>query len=35
MVEGRNESKKEIGIDKPATFDGSQKKVETFIQECR
>ena len=35
MVEGRNESNKEIGINEPMAFDGSQKKVETFIQECR
>ena len=35
MVEGRNESNKEIGINKPTAFDGSRKKVETFIQECR
>ena len=35
MVEGRNESNKEIGINKPTAFDGSRKKVEMFIQECR
>ena len=34
-VEERNESNKEIGINKPTVFDGSWKKVETFIQECR
>ena len=35
MVEGRNKSNKEIGINKPMAFDGCWKKVETFIQECR
>ena len=35
MVEGRNESNKEIEINKPTAFYGSRKKVETFIQECR
>ena len=35
MVEGRNEPNKEIGINKPTAFDGSRKKVEMFIQECR
>ena len=35
MVEGRNESNKKIGINKLTAFDGSRKKVETFIQERR
>ena len=26
---------KEFGLDKPTPFDGNQKKVESFIQECR
>ena len=33
MVEGRNKSNKEI--NKLTAFDGSWKKVEMFIQECR
>ena len=26
---------REFGLDKPTPFDGNQKKVENFIQECR
>jgi hypothetical protein len=34
-TEGRKETPKEIGINKPTPFNGDRKKVHSFIQECK